>query len=456
MLSVMRMSADADAVADARARTASSAAAAASRADARAEVEVRAVTESEFAGWVRALNTGFLRSPGPTDAELEGRRARVGKGLDRVRGAFDGERCVATFHSFPQRLTAVGGASVAADAVSSVTVSPTHRRRGLLSRMMATDLSEAKERGDVVSTLIAAEYPIYGRYGFGPATWATEWTVDVPRAGLDPRWSGPECGGRIDLVDGAAVRAAGPVLHERFRAGQPGAVDRDELWWPLRTGGKPPLSGAPWTEPFQVLYRSPSGEVEGQMTYTLDDRWGDAKQPQNTATVEGLIATTAAAERALWRYVCSIDWVTRVKSGARAPDSLLPHLLPDPRAAAVTTHSDWLWIRVLDAVRALEARTYGASGALVLEVTDRAGLAGGRYRLETEGGTAAGGAVCTPTTQSAELALDVSELAVLWTGDDSVERLVALGRVTEERPGAVALADAMFRTSRRAWCPDMF
>lgn len=52
--------------------------------------------------------------------------------------------------------------------------------------MMAHDLTAAKDRGDVVATLIAAEYPIYGRYGFGPATWTTEWTVDVPRTGLDP------------------------------------------------------------------------------------------------------------------------------------------------------------------------------------------------------------------------------------------------------------------------------
>ena len=53
--------------------------------------------------------------------------------------------------------------------------------------MMAEDLAAAKERGDVFATLIAAEYPIYGRYGFGPATWTTEWEVDVARTGLDPR-----------------------------------------------------------------------------------------------------------------------------------------------------------------------------------------------------------------------------------------------------------------------------
>src|SRR5690606_36061727 len=41
-------------------------------------------------------------------------------------------------------------------------------------------------------------------------------------------------------------------------------------------------------------------------------------------------------------------------AGPRRP---LPQFLPDPRAAAVTTQADWLWVRVLDVVRALEART---------------------------------------------------------------------------------------------------
>lgn len=191
-------------------------------------VETRTVTESEFPDWLRALSTGFLRPPVVSDEEVASRLAHTD--LPRVRGAFDDGRCVATYRSFAQRLTAVGGAPLPAGAVSNVTVSPTHRRRGLLSRMMAADLAEAKERGDVVSTLIAAEYPIYGRYGYGPAAWMTEWTIDVPRAGLDPRWSGPDDGGRIDLVDGTDVRKLGPELHERLAARQHGVVSRDERW----------------------------------------------------------------------------------------------------------------------------------------------------------------------------------------------------------------------------------
>ncbi|MYS90393.1 MULTISPECIES: GNAT family N-acetyltransferase [Streptomyces] len=411
-------------------------------------IDVRPITEAEFTDWLRAVNTGFLRVPGPSEEEIEGRRRQFVPG--RHLGAFDGGRCVATFRSFDQELTAVGGASVQADAVSGVTVTATHRRRGLLSRMMARDLAAAKERGDVVATLIAAEYPIYGRYGFGPATWMSEWTVDVPRAGLDARWAGPADGGRIDLVDGEDVRKLGPELHERLRRTQPGVITRDEVWWKLNTGA---LRFDPsWKLPFFAVYRSASGEVEGMAAYEVDDHWGDAKQPLNTATVRWLLGATPAAERALWQYLCSIDWVVTVKSGWRAPDDLLPFLLPDPRAARITSLSDWLWVRILDVVRALQARTYEGEGTLVLEVAGVDDLTGGRYRLEAS----AAGASCTPTTESAELTLGLGELAALWLGDESAVRLAALGRVQEERAGAARKADALLRTSRRPWCPDMF
>ncbi|WP_329252693.1 GNAT family N-acetyltransferase [Streptomyces sp. NBC_01478] len=414
------------------------------------DLAVRPVTPPEIPDWIRALNTGFLRTPDVSDDELADRSSYID--LTRTLGAFDGSRCVATFRSFPQELTAVGGTPVPADAISNVTVTVTHRRRGLLTRMMERDLAAAKERGDVVATLIAAEYRIYGRYGFGPATSATQWEIDVTRAGLDPRWSAPEDGGRIDLVDAEDVRKLGPELHERLRRAQPGAINRDDRYWQVTTGAVRLTRAAPWAEPFHAVYRAADGEVQGLATYACDDTWNDAKQPVDTATVRGLIATTPAAERALWHHLCSIDWVAKVKSGWRSPDDLLPLLLPDPRAATITTQADWLWVRILDVVRAMEARSYEGEGTLVFEVVDAAGLAGGRYRLVAS----ARGASCTPTAESAELTLDVRELATLWLGDESAVRLAALGRVREERAGAARVADALLRTSRRPWCPDIF
>ncbi|RNL74157.1 GNAT family N-acetyltransferase [Streptomyces sp. I6] len=413
--------------------------------------DVRPVTESEVTDWLRACRTGFLQSPEVGEELAADRLAHFD--MPRVRGAFDAGRCVATYRSYTQQLTVPGGAAVPANAVSNVTVSPTHRRRGLLTSMITPDLAAAKERGEIVSTLIAAEFPIYGRYGFGPATWFTEWSIDVARTGLDPRRPGPGDGARIDLADGEEVRKLGPELYDRFRAGRAGATDRDARWWQLNTGVVP-AGPEPWKEPFSALYRSAAGDVEGLAVYrAATSGWSDAGQPDTALEVEKLITVSPAAERALWHFVCSVDWVTTVRSGRRAPDDLLPLLFPDPRAARTVTCADFLWVRVLDVVRALEARTYGIPGRLVLDVHDPLGQAGGRFRLEV---SPDGTAECSPTELAAELSLDLGALGSLYLGDESVLRLMALGRVSEHRAGVAALADAVFRAPRRAWCPDMF
>jgi predicted acetyltransferase len=417
--------------------------------------DIRTLAESDVADWLRAVHNGFLRAVTVTQEEVEARRPMYD--LARTRGAFDQGRCVATFRSMPRRLTVPGGAQLAASAVTNVSVTATHRRRGLASRMMALDLADARERGDAVSILIAAEYPIYGRFGFGPATWVAEWDVQVTRSGFDRRrYAGPDDGGRVDLATVEEVRKVGPGLHDRVRAGTVGAIDRTPVWWELNTGQRP-LPSQPWKEPFYALYRDRDGGVQGLVTYATNDKEWPNKLPDTQVSVRDLIAATPAAETALWRHVLSLDWVTMLGTGFRAPDDLLPLLLGDPRAASTTTYADFMWLRVLDVPAALSARTYGPAGgaSLVLEVVDPDGYAGGRFLLETD---ASGAGLCrpAPASASADLTLSVSDLGCLYLGDESPVRLAALGRITEHRAGAAEAADALFRTPRRPWCPDMF
>ena len=414
--------------------------------------EMRTLDESDVAEWVRALNVGFYRGSSVTDQEVALRRP--GYDLDRTRGVFEGDRCVATLRSMPRELTVPGGAAVDASAVTNVSVTGTHRRRGLASRMMAADLADAKARGNPVSILIAAEYPIYGRYGFGPATWTAQWEIDLPRAALDHRYPGP-AEGRVDLVGPAEVRKAGPELHERVRALTPGAINRTPEFWEVNTGERE-FSAGSWKEPYFAVYRDADGRIDGLAAYDIQDQdWPD-KLPNVRASVRGLTAATPAAEIALWRFLFSLDWVIQVKSGFRPPDDLLPLLLGDPRAARMASIADFMWLRILDVPAALTARRYaGAATSLVLDVHDRAGFAAGRFLLETD---AAGAAVCRPAagTADADLSLDVADLACLYLGDESALRLAALGRLTEHRPAAAASADTLFRTPRRPWCPDVF
>jgi hypothetical protein len=180
----------------------------------------------------------------PVDGEVEFERAHLD--LTRVLGAFDGDRCVGTMRSMPRMLTVPEGAEVAASAITNVTVSPTHRRRGVLSRMMARELAGSHARGEAVAILVSSEYPIYGRFGFGPATWTTSFEIDILRAALPRRM--PQPAGLLDLADPAEVRAVAPALHDRFRRTRPGAINRDDLWWELSTGAVA-HPRQPWTEP---------------------------------------------------------------------------------------------------------------------------------------------------------------------------------------------------------------
>jgi predicted acetyltransferase len=416
-------------------------------------LEIRTLDESDVAEWTRALFTGFHRSPKAGADEVALRRTDYE--LDRTRGAFDGDRCVATFRSMPRDLTVPGGGSVSASAVTNVSVTGTHRRRGLATRLMAADLAAAKERGDAVSILVAAEYPIYGRYGFGPATWVTDWDIDVPRAALDKRYAGPDpAEGTVELAGGAEVRAVGPALHERVRVRTPGAISRKSAWWDVATGVNVfPSSG--YNEPFFAVYRNASGEADGLASYRVNDPHWPGKLPSGDAQVVSLIAATPAAEAGLWRFLLSLDWVVRLNSGHRPPDDILPLLLGDPRAARTETNADYMWLRVLDVPAALSARSYAPLAAgLVLDVRDGAGLAGGTFRLETAPGAAPR---CTPAPSAApDLTLDVATLGTLYLGDESALRLNALGQLAEHRPGAATTADHLFRTPRRPWCPEMF
>lgn len=412
---------------------------------------LRTLSDSaELPSWFAGVAAGFLRAGEITKEEWEARAGHID--LDRTQGAYDGDRCVATCRTFAQELTVPGGALVRSSAVTSVTVQPTHRRRGLLSRMMVRALDAAKERGDLCSTLIAAEYPIYGRFGYGSAAFSADFEVDLVHSGLDRNRPVDTGDGRIELVSTAELTKLGPELYERVRAlpHHAGHVDRTPHFWRLAAGElRYPNDG--YTEQFHAVYRDAAGTVQGMASYEVKSRW-DAEVPRGTVEVSQLHAATPTAERVLWNYLFRIDWTVTVRAARRAPDDVLPLLLPDPRAARTTSNTDYLWLRPLDVPALLTSRRYGTDGSLVLEVRDDAGYAAGRYRLEAT----ADGSSCVPTKESAELTVPVGELGAMFLGDESAGRLLWLGRLDEHRTGAADRAGVLLRTARRPWCPDMF
>ncbi len=396
------------------------------------DLELRPIVADELPAFKRtdAYGFGFRRDDSTEDpawAELD---------LDRTVAVFEGDDIVGTGRNYSLDLTLPGGAIVPTAAVSWIAVRPTHRRRGILRRMMAYLADDGARRGEPASILTASEGGIYARFGFGVATRILSIEIDQRTTGF----ADPVTSGRVRMIEPEESRKIAPELFDRVRARRNGAVSRPEAWWAVAWVEKDEIKHR-----FDVVYEV-DGRAEGYAVYGVEGPWGPSGQDR-TVTVHDLVATTPDAEAALWQYVCSIDLTMRVSHLWVPEDIELPWRLRDSRQVRSTSRRDWLWLRPLDVPVLLSARTYTAAGALVLEVRDEMrpdGDAAGRFRLE--GGP--DGATCSRTTDTADLVLDASALGSITLGGISPSTLGRAGRIDEETPGALAAADRLFAPER--------
>jgi predicted acetyltransferase len=404
-------------------------------------IDVRRVREDEFDAWSDAIDVGFNEPKNRGD----GPRRRRWFELDRCWGAFDGDTPVGTLRAISLEATVPGGAFLPLAGVSAVTVASTHRRKGLLSRMMAGELGAAKERGDVLAGLFAAEYPIYGRFGFGAATTAAHWHLDA-RAAVFAR----ELPGDIELVSPQAAYEEAPQLYDRVRAVTPGAVNRTRGMWENKLGLAPREGESVPKDVLHAFCRDESGKAVGFVRYKFaGERWTH-ERPDNVVEALDLFAINVEYEARLWKYLADHDWVSEVAASVtRREDELWRELLVNRRVAWADNQSDAQWIRVLDTAAALAARRYEVPARVVLRVVDKDGYADGTFALE--GGP--DGATCGATTESPDITLPAAVLASIYLGGFSAGRFGALGMLDEHRQGAVARLSAMFQTAIAPWCP---
>jgi predicted acetyltransferase len=407
-------------------------------------VEIRRVREDELTAYFDAMSTGFLARP---DVARLAEDVRPVWDLDRVWAAFDGDRIRGTFRTWPTEVTVPGGATIPASAVTNVTVMPTHRRRGLMRGMTLAEHAATRERGEVAALLYAAEYPIYGRFGYGPACLEAKWALDA----TSTTFIGEGADG-VDIVPPTEeMRDALKSIYDAWRTRQAGEIRRRDDRWDFELGLREDGWDPRW-KGFLAVHRDGSGNVDGYARYRNEDKW-ERDQPRNVLTVDELHALTDDAYAALWRFAAEIDWVGTVKAERRIASERLPWLLSNARAAQITTLVDGMWVRLFDVRRALEARTYEREGRLVLEVVD-AEAPDGRIRLELEAGP--DGATARKTRRSADLTIDVSALGSAYLGGIGLRHASLSRGADEHRSGALADADALLRTLAEPWCSTFF
>lgn len=405
--------------------------------------EVRRIGEDDLPSWFECLTTAFLDRP---DTALIAAQITPYWDFDRVWGAFDGP-AVGTFRTWASELTVPGGARLPASAVTAVTVRPTHRRRGILRAMVAAEHAASRGRGEKISMLYAAEAPIYGRFGYGPAVTTCEWKLDVAHTAFV---GAPAA--RVDfLAIDETTRDLMVDLHERYRIGRVGEVRRRPFSFGLDLG----LMEFAWEPKWKgwvAVHRTAAGEPDGYVRYGAESKW-EQGQPRSVVKIQDLIALSDEAYDAFWRFLADTDLVATVSMERGALDDRLPWLLTNSRAADASGVGDSLWVNLLDIPSALAARTYERPGDIVLEVIDaERGATAERVHLNA----GPEGATCIATKQAPDLTIHANALGAAYLGGTPL-RLAAISRgFDEHRPGALDEATALFRTVEPPRCTTFF
>lgn len=365
---------------------------------------------------------------------------------DRAIAAYDGDRVVGTAGIFSFVLTVPGG-SLPAAGVTIVGVHPTHRRRGVLRRMMRMQLDAIHERGEPLAILWASEGSIYQRFGYGLGSLHASVKVERDRSAfrlpLEPT-------GTIRFVEVDEARRLFPPVHDASVATRPGFFARSETFWENEVFPDPEHWRRGASAAYHVVHET-DGIADGYARYRIRSDWELAGTKSSLNVVEAL-GTTPAATLELWQYLLGVDLIARVEAWNLATDDPILLSVAEPRRLHMEI-GDALWLRIVDLAAALAGRGYRADGAVVFEVSDEfCPWNAGRWSLRVTDGAA----VAEPTAEAPDLACDITDLGAAYLGAFTFAQLSAAARIRELAPGGIRRADDLFRADRAPWCPKVF
>jgi predicted acetyltransferase len=413
---------------------------------------IRPIEEDELDGFLRIDEHAFNTSPWTE----EDRRVSSDRfEYDRTLAAFDDTTPVGVTMCYSFRLSVPGQEMLPAAGVTFVAVLPTHRRRGVLSSLMRRQLADVRDRGEPLAILWASEAVIYGRYGYGRASWQLGFTLRRGEGRLTDAAAAAADGLRLRIAEPEAALPELAKVYDAVLAGRPGLFGRNDAWW--RVTVYDPADQRQGASPLRCLLAEDASGPRGYALYAGIDTWSDSL-PENVLTVRELMAADPAASAALCSDLLSRDLTTEFRLPRRPVDDPLLYQLADPRRTRAQL-IDNLWVRIVDLPRALAGRRYASPVDVVLEVRDEILPANaGRWRLTTTGEAPGGGlaASCVPASAPADLALDVTELGAAYLGGTRLGALAGSGLVDELRPGAARQLSAALAWDPAPWCPMVF
>ena len=350
---------------------------------------------------------------------------------DRSIMAFDGKNMVGNALSYEMDMYIPGGISKIA-AVASVSVQATHRRKGINKSIMKYQLEDIHSRQEPLAVLQASESIIYGRYGYGMASFESNLEIEKTRSAYAIDHASE---GQPYFIEESEAREIFPQIYSEAIENRVGMVRRRENWWEFRFR-EPGLKGGDPKSWF-VKYQK-NGEADGYLRYTINEA---------ELNIIELIASSHEAYSSLWRLCLDMDLVDTIKAEHRPADEELKWMLADPRRL-VEHSSDRYWVRLVDVKKALSQRSYSVDGSLTLEVKDSF-LPWNQEVVELR--SESGESSCATSNKNPDIVLSAGDLGAVYLGGINFSTLLASGRIEEITKGSVSKANLMFSTERKPW-----
>jgi predicted acetyltransferase len=402
---------------------------------------VRAVRDAEeLRAALGGIGHYFGWQPTEEDAEQFGRVLPH----ERMYAVLDGGAIVAGAGSFPLELTLPGG-PIPCAGVTVVGVLPSHRRRGLLRRMMDVQLRDVRERGEPVAALWASEETIYGRFGYGLASLCMN--VAARRREIRVRHELAREGSLRLIENDEALRVL-PGVYDKVRKASPGFISRTREWWELRILSDRPSRRRGAGPLVRALYER-DGRPAGFALYRIAQEGSTAEDWKKTVRVEEVHGVDERARRDLWRFLLEIDWTDTVAVSLLAVDD--PVLLLVDRVNQLHARVyDGLWVRPVDVPATLVARDAVLDGRVTVEVTSDPHFPDNVGTWTVEGDRV------RRTSRRPDVRVDVQGLGSTLLGGFTFAQLARAGRAEEGTRGGLVRADRLFRAERAPWCPEIF
>ena len=405
------------------------------------DVEIRHITEKEHQEYLQIVYTVFGMKP-------------VKEYLKRRKHTMESDRCLAAYvdgkivgaNGVLSFTLSIPKGTVKAGGIIDVVVYPTHRRQGIMSKLMKRQLNEILNKNEPIAFLYSADSGTYGRFGFGLATFQESWEIQRTDTKFRKTLTDYNNAKNIEMVSAKEISNIMPKIYNETWYYRPGMIKRGKPRWD-RLKLEMERQDIPGISSYALFKKN--GNPEGYVNYRLDL---NTTATNGNLMINEIISTTNEAHLNLLNFCLNIDGVKKITSKSRPLDDPITWILEEPRKLYRNVE-DQLHLRILDVPNALISRKYNTDGQITMLIKDNIFESNNtKFILKTFGDIV----TCEKTDLPHDITIDIRELGSLYLGGTNWLNLWKSKLIETNSFEKLQLADQMFYSTQSPWCADYF